>query len=99
IDRSAPFVAQQIQDRRDKGAGVSNTDPEHEIRDGPGPANGNLVSPGADARGDQISNPKQSETRDAGCNSETDPPTARSRLLYNTGNAFGQPVEITPIQN
>src|SRR6266404_1254282 len=39
IDRRAPFLPEQIQDGRDECAGMSDTDPKHEVRDVPGPAN------------------------------------------------------------
>ena len=64
IDRGAPFLAEQKQDRRNESAGVSDTDPENEVGDVPRPADRVIQSPGADAGGNLIAEAEQTEHRD-----------------------------------
>ena len=99
IDRSTPFLAKQIKDRGNQGAGVSDTDPENEIRNVPGPTDRNLVSPCADAGRNQVSNTKKPETCRACRDSKRYPPPSRSRLLHNTGYPLRQPVKVAPVQH
>ena len=54
IDRRAPFLPQQAEDRGDQGAGVTNTNPEDEIDDVPRPVDRIGVAPNADARRDEV---------------------------------------------
>ncbi len=99
IDGSTPFLAKQEQDRRNQCAGVSDTDPENEVGNAPGPANWNVIAPCADASGNQISDAKKSEGRNAGGNHETHPPPPRRGLFDNAGNTLRQPAEITLVQD
>jgi len=48
-DRSTPFCRKQKQNCGDECAGVSDTDPENEIGNVPGPSRRDLISPCADA--------------------------------------------------
>src|SRR5439155_996002 len=59
----------------------------------------NLISPGADAGGNLITNAKKSEGRGACSNGKSHPPPARRGLFHYFGNALGQPTEIAPVQN
>ncbi len=47
VDRGAPFLAQQQQDRRDQRAGVADADPPDEVDDGEGPRDRDVDSPDA----------------------------------------------------
>ena len=49
VDRRAPVLAQQQQERGDEGAGVADADPPDEVGDGEGPGNRNVDAPDADA--------------------------------------------------
>ena len=53
VDRGAPLLPEQEEDRRDQRAGVADTDPEDEVGDVPGPADRDLVAPDADALPEQ----------------------------------------------
>ena len=53
IDRVAPALIQQKQNRRNQRAGVSDADPPHEVRDGESPADRDHDAPNADAFGEQ----------------------------------------------
>ena len=48
VDRGAPFLPEEEEDRRDERPGVPDADPEHEVRDVPRPADGDVESPDAD---------------------------------------------------
>ena len=56
VDRGAPFLPEEEEDRRDQRPGVPDADPEHEVRDVPRPADGDVESPDA--------NPLPEEPRD-----------------------------------
>src|SRR4029453_2831436 len=78
---------------------MSDTDPENEIGNVPGPADRNLISPYAYAGGNQVSNTKKSKRRGAGSDREGHPPPARCRLLHDSGDPFCQPAKVAPVQN
>ena len=97
VDRRAPFLPEQKQNGGDECAGVSDTDPENEIGNVPGPANRDLISPGADAGGNLIAKTKKSERRGARSDGERHPPPARGWLFHTLRNSLGQPTEIAPV--
>src|SRR6266567_2912411 len=99
IDRSTPFLPQQKQDRGDECAGVSDTNPENEICNVPGPANWDMISPRADAGGNQVTNTKKSECRHAGGDRESHPPPAWRTIFYDARDSLREPAEIAPVQN
>src|SRR6185295_10095980 len=74
IDRSAPFLSQQVKNGRNQSAGVPDTDPEHEISNVPGPADGMVQSPGADPGGNLIAKAEKTETSDSRGEGKGDPP-------------------------
>ena len=53
IDRGTPLLAEQKEHRRDQRTGVTDTDPEDEVDDGPGPANRVVVAVDTDTGGQQ----------------------------------------------
>src|SRR4030095_4882971 len=91
--------AKQEQDRRDQCAGVSDTDPENEVGDVPGPADRDLISPCADTGGNLIANAKKAEGRGAGSDGETHPPPPRRGLFDDAGNTLCEPVETAPVED
>jgi hypothetical protein len=97
VNRSTPFLPEQKQDRRDQCAGMSDTDPENEVCNVPRPANRDLISPCANASGNEISNAKKTKRRGAGGNRKCHPPPAWRRLFHHTGYALGQPAEVAPV--
>ena len=54
VDRGAPLLAQEAQDRRDERPGVADADPEDEVDDVPRPVDRVAVAPDADAGRDQV---------------------------------------------
>ena len=54
IDRGAPVLAQQQQDRRDQRAGMADADPPDEVDDGETPRDRDVDAPDADAVGQQM---------------------------------------------
>src|SRR4029077_332988 len=99
VDRRAPFLVKQKQNCGDECAGVSDTNPENEIGNVPGPADRDLISPCADARGNLVANAKKSEGRGACSDGEGHPPPARGGLFHHSGDPFRQPAKVTPVQN
>ena len=49
VDRGAPVLPQQQQDRGDQRAGMADADPPDEVDDGEAPADRNVDAPDADA--------------------------------------------------
>src|SRR4029077_17692783 len=99
VDRRTPFLPKQKQDGRDECSCMSDTDPKNEVRDVPGPANRDVVSPGADTRANLIAKTKEPERRGTRGDGERHPPPARGWLFHDTRNALGQPAKIAPVQN
>ena len=54
VDRRAPFLVQQQQDRRDQRAGVADADPPDEVDDREAPGHRHVDAPDADALEQQI---------------------------------------------
>jgi hypothetical protein len=78
---------------------VSDTDPENEIGNVPGPAYRDLVSPCADAGGNLVANAKKSEGRDACSDGEGHPPPAGRGCSTTPEIRSGQPAKVAPVQN
>ena len=97
VDRSAPLLIQQKQNRRNQRSGVTDTDPENEVGDVPGPANRDLISPCADTGGNLITNAKKAKRCNARSSHETHPPPPRRGLFDDAGNTLREPVEIAPV--
>ena len=98
IDRGAPFLSQQVKNRRNQSAGVSDTDPEHEVGNVPGPADGMVQSPGADAGGNLIAETEKTETGNSRGDGEGDPPPARRAIFHRAGDALRNPAVTPPVQ-
>ena len=99
IDRGAPFLSEQKQNRGDERAGVPDTDPENEVGDVPGPADRMIQSPGADAGGNLVTETEQTERGDRRGDRESDPPPTRRALFDRAGDPFRQPTEVAFIQH
>src|SRR5207244_9835870 len=78
IDRRAPFLTEQKQNRGDKRAGVSDTDPENEIGNVPGPAHRALISPSPTSSGNLLPNAKNSKAADTAITVEAHHPQPRA---------------------
>src|SRR5437667_7547499 len=98
IDRSAPLLSQQVKNRRNQSAGVPDTDPEHEISNVPGPADGMVQSPGADPGGNLIAKTEKTETGNSRSDGESDPPPPRRAIFHGAGDALRNPAVTPPVQ-
>ena len=76
VDRRAPLLPEQEQDRRDQRSGVTDTDPEHEVGDVPRPADRMIQSPDADAGRNLIAEAEETERRDQRRDGRTRPTTS-----------------------
>src|SRR5260370_35673937 len=99
IDRGAPLLMQQKQDRRNQSARMPDTDPKNEVGDAPGPPDRDVISPGADAGGNLIAETKHTEHRARSGDREANPPPAWRRLLHDPRDSLRQPTEAAPVQN
>src|SRR5437667_489160 len=99
IDRGAPFLPQQVEDGADERAGVTDTDPEYEVGDVPGPADGRIETPGADAGRNLIANAKQTDASERGRAGKRDPPPFRRAIFHRGGNAFCDPSKAAPVEH
>src|SRR5947209_13999555 len=98
IDRSTPFLSQQVKNGRNQSAGVPDTDPEHEIGDVPGPADGMVQPPSPDPGRNLIAETKETETGYHRGDGEGDPPPPRCSIFYRAGDALRDPSVTAPIQ-
>ena len=94
VDRGAPCLAEEKEDRRDERSGVPDPDPEHEVRDVPCPADGLVEAPDADPLPEQprhryAEKAEQREGRD-----EEEPPAERRRPLGRLRDHLGDRVEV-----
>ena len=80
VDRGAPLLAQQQQDRRDQRAGVADADPPDEVDDREAPADGDVDAPDPDAPEQQPGEREQQHVHDRERDREADEPAER-RLL------------------
>ena len=62
VDRRAPLLAEQEEDRRDQRAGVADADPEDEVDDRPAPADRVVQAPDADAFPEQPADRRRRST-------------------------------------
>src|SRR5207237_118337 len=99
IDRRPPSLPEQIQNRRDERAGMSDADPENEVGDFPRPSDRNIISPNADAGGNEITKAKKTEHCNRARDGETDPPPARRTFLYDAGNPLRDPTKVALVQH
>ena len=65
VDRVAPALLEQQQNRRNQRAGVADTDPPDEVDDGEAPADRNVDAPDADAA-DRTDTPRRTAADSAG---------------------------------
>src|SRR5438270_6223364 len=98
IDRSAPLLSQQVKNRRNQSAGVPDTDPEHEISNVPGPADGMVQSPGADPGGNLIAKTEKTETGNSRRDGKGDPPPPRRAIFHRARDALRNPAVTPPVQ-
>src|SRR6266478_9786807 len=98
IDRSAPFLSQQVKNGRNQSAGMPDTDPEHEISNVPGPADGMVQSPGTDPGGNLIAKTEKTETSNSRGDGKGDPPPPRRAIFHRTGDSLRNPPVTPPVQ-
>ena len=97
IDRRAPLLTEQAQDRGDKRAGVADTDPEDEVDDVPRPVDRVGVAPHPDAGDDEVGDAGDREGRDEAGEDEADPPPRGGLALDDPADLLGDPREGTVV--
>ena len=97
VDGGPPFLAGEKKNGGDEGAGVADADPENEVSDIPGPTDGNVEAPDADAGGDEIGKHGRGEGGDGAEKNRGNPPPTRGGLLDDPANMVGDPREGTPV--
>ncbi len=80
VDRRAPVLFQQQQNRRDQRAGVADTDPPHEVDDGEAPGHRDDDAPHSDALVEQPESARQQALHGDKGQKQTDPPLFRRGL-------------------
>ena len=89
IDRGAPFLAEEEEDCRDERPGVTYPDPEHEVRDVPRPADGNVEAPDADPFPEKPRDRHAEKAEEREGRDEEEPPADRCRTLDWLRDDFG----------
>ncbi len=82
VDRRSPLLPEQKQHRRDQRAGVTDTDPEHEVRDVERPADRLVQPPRADAGRDLIPDGDDAHEQRRERHAERRPPQAGRPALH-----------------
>ena len=85
IDRSAPMLKHQKQDRGNEGSGVSDPDPPHEIYNRKSPRDRNIDSPNPNSADEQPRDGKEKNHEQSERNGESDPPRPRLSILQHDG--------------
>src|SRR5712691_10538188 len=78
---------------------MSDTNPEDEVGDVPGPTDRMIQSPHPDAGGNLVAETEKTERGSAGGDRKSDPPPARRWLFDHARNPLRKPAKITPVQN
>ena len=99
VDRGAPFLAEEEEDRRDERPGVPDPDPEHEVRDVPRPADGDVEAPDADPLPEQPRDRHAEKAEEREGRDEEEPPADRCRPLDRLRDDLGDGVEIRRAQD
>ena len=77
---------------------MTDADPENEIGDIIGPADGMIQSPGADAGGNLVTDTEEAKSGNGRRNGERYPPPTGSWLFHDARNSFSKPAEVAFIQ-
>ena len=94
VDGIAPALIQQQQNRRNQRAGVSDSDPPHEVRDGESPADRDLDAPNADAFGEQQRHgPQEQQQQGESAGEAGDPEYRRAAGQDHGGDLVGNRAE------
>ena len=81
VDRGAPVLSEQQEDRGDERAGVANADPPDEVDDGEGPADRDVDSPDAHAAGEEPRDRDEEQLEEPERQRKADEPPDRGLLL------------------
>src|SRR3977135_2063854 len=83
VDRCAPLLPEQKQNRRDQSSRVADTDPENKVRNIPGPTDRLIISPDSDTVPNQPPEHRAQDSRDAAGHRQSDVPRVLRSGLYN----------------
>ena len=75
VDRRAPFLGHQQEDRRDESARVTNSNPPNKIHNRESPGDRNIHAPNANAAIKQVGNGCKKEHQQTKRDDNADPPT------------------------
>ena len=99
VDRGAPLLAGQEKNRRNERARVTDADPEHEVCNIPGPADGVVVSPNADASRDEVTQEGQAHERERHADSHRDIPPGRRLALDDRADVIADPAHRALVEH
>ena len=89
VDRRAPFLTKEEEDRRDERPGVADPDPEHEVRDIPRPTDRDVEAPDADPLPEQPRDRDAEQAEERERRDEKEPPAKRGRPLDGLRDSLG----------
>ena len=99
VDRGAPLLACEEKDRGNERARVADADPEHEVRDVPCPADGVVVSPNADAGGDEVAEERDAEDGERDGDAHRNPPPGRGFALDDRADVIADPAHRALVEH
>ncbi len=95
VDTGSPLLIEQQQDRGDQCAGVSDSDPPHEVNDVEAPPNWDVDAPDSNSCRDQVADRIEHHHYDQERNAEAQPPAARrSAGEYDRADLVGDRREV-----
>ena len=97
VDRRAPVLLEQQQDRGDQRAGVADADPPHEVDDVERPADRDVVAPDADALEQQVAERDHQHVDEQEADAEKDEPAdGMARPEDDPADLLGDRLERVP---
>ena len=93
IDRGAPFLTKQEENRGDKRSCVADADPEDEVRDVPRPGDWDLQTPHAHPGGHEVNDHRKTHAHDEHAGDEGVPPPLGRLAFGDSGDLIGEPAE------
>ena len=89
VDRGAPLLPEQQEDRRDERTGVTDTYPPYEVGDVPAPPDGAVQVPLAGTEPDLTAYGDDTEAKHGHGDQEADPPQGAGFGLHRAADVFG----------
>ena len=99
VDRGAPPLAEEEEDGGDEGPGVADPHPEHEVRDVPRPADGDVEAPDPDPLPEEPGHADGETGEREERHAEDRPPAEGRRSLDDARHDLGDRVEVVPAED